>query len=395
MEYDRMDYIEFSLLEDLSITSLYNNYKMNELIQESKFIIESLNSGYISVFEAEKKQSLLNIIIQKTKDFFNKIINIFRIRSIKKCEKYKDMIEKNRDAIKNGNKDVAITASPYWKADWQKDLDRINSAMNNAINSISNKTYNYDFIKAFISVKDDNILSSDNKEYFKNYFRFGVADATEVKPVKLSWDDLDKLTDSMMSYIINFDKLGNNLEKLNKKLQNSLAKIQHMPLKEQLSDLTFLNIENKYVYETQLQSCIDYLTIVTEDEKSDDNKDNNENNQDTKTDNKENKPNPTQVTSDNDKSKNKPDASKDSKNKTENNDSQKYVNNVMSLLRLLVSAYITAAEERFSVYMTIIKKIAFSEENPDEPITKDNSEEKKKTNVKESYFDINNILELI
>lgn len=225
------DYTEIALESLLLETSIWRNMTANRLMMESEFILMSLQEGKICEFAleataSETSKKLLNALTT----FLNEIVAKFEQKASQYYQKYIPWVEKNADKIKEKAADGSLTLAPYWKANVKKDTT--------TMTNLPAKAYKYPFDESDISFAKDLLPSITKPEdlsdtgklssMLKNKFRFGIDESENNKIVKeeLKGSALVSQIDGMISYVTNYKSLSSDLKKISTSLKNSAQKFQ-------------------------------------------------------------------------------------------------------------------------------------------------------------------------
>lgn len=200
-----MDYVEIACESNIEELYDFANYHHAMLAEESKYIRECMESGYISVFEAsDKTQSIWTKISNKVKEFFNKLVAMFRKNAVKKSEKYIAWL--NDGSVSQEIRDRAKTASktmaPYWKGDYIKGHDILKTAMTTAYSKFNMGKYDDYSWGSPIGIKSASDITDGNlNAKLKALFKFGSLEEIHVKRVTVTGSELTKIVDGVITYV--------------------------------------------------------------------------------------------------------------------------------------------------------------------------------------------------
>ena len=131
-----MDYTVMALESSLETLRMIQQYEVTTMLEEAAFIETCLESGFIVVMEAEQKEGIVKRMVNACKEFLNKIITVFKTRSVESCERYLGWITDNREVFKKrAAKQSPIKLMPLWKGEWDKDAGIVISALQSAYNN--------------------------------------------------------------------------------------------------------------------------------------------------------------------------------------------------------------------------------------------------------------------
>ena len=324
----------------LSDNTMVLNITLNRMVAESEFIISSMENGTIGEFvqEATAKERMQSII-NALREFLDKIVAAFRGKIVNKYKKYINWVKENEARIKEKAVNSSITMAPYWEGDQKKGEAEIKTLISDAFKT----PYKDDDItfasKLLPSVKTKEDLNDTGKltSILKNKFRFNKeeSDNGKIKKITLSNDSLASKVTDMISYVINYEKVGQSLSSLTN--QWDTAARRFTSVNESLDILfkgMFLTVENTSIVHSDLilLEGFDRLPVFEEDGTNGESLTGVENN----TDNN--------------------DSNNNSNNSTNTTTTDRY-KVVDKFVKLAFSSYLTACEERFIVYIKCISQI--------------------------------------
>lgn len=402
-----MDYTRDAILEDLVELEIQQKDEVMEMLKESEYLQACYENQVVGLMEAQG-DSVIASIIRATQAMFARITEFFRKSSIHKFEKRfnKESLKRiraNLDKVKqNATNLAAQKMTPYWNADHVKDKSAISTATQTAFNNLNNKKYDdYGFASKF--VKNTQLVKTRDTElrnYLLNYFRYNDNDMPNPESITVTGKDIASHVEEMLNYIENFSGTisampGQVSDSYNKGVRRIrfIADLVTRPVTQQEKDAeakgepikvsvttdasgtddkgktptpesiqyrpitpdTYFTIEEKYASETMLPFFMGYP--VTEAKKKQKNTNNN-------TANGDENVSPTNVQDAEPKkedSTNNNNTQTTNQNKTNEDDEaqrKEYFNNINSFLKLALTSYQTAIEERFVVYSKLIYLIA-------------------------------------
>lgn len=342
-----MNYMEIAI-ESLMVDSfITRNMIINRMLAESEFIMTSLENGFIGEFvqEADLKDHSKKII-NSLREFIDKMVLVFRNATVQKYKKYIDWVKEKSEDIKKKAAEGSITMAPYWNGNQKTGEGQISTLINDAFKY----PYQDDDIsfatKILPSIKTKDELNDTGKisNMLKNKFRFGKdsEDSGDIKKETLEKNALvSKITD-MIDYVINYESVSNGLKSISNNWKSKSENFQ----KALSESMYVLNKDMVLLVEDTILSCSDLCLIEGFDNlpeflfEADDNKSDNDK-----------KESPTDVQNNNagnDKS--------DENKKSSGKDNSRYMM-VDKFTRLAFSAYLTACEERFIVYIKCISQV--------------------------------------
>lgn len=337
-----MDYVDMALESLLEENAMMRNITLNRMVAESEFILSSMENGSVGEFvqEASLKETARKVI-NALKEFIDRIVAAFRRKIVDKYKKYIAWVKDNEARIKEKAAKASITMAPYWEGDQKKGEALVESVISQAYKS----PYKEDDI-SFATIALSNVKTKDDlndtgklSKSLKNKFRFNNdnPDNGKIQKVDLSGNNLVSKVGTMIDYVLNYENVSRGLDNLSNKWLTSSKNFTAVAESfDVLSKDMFLTIENTLVSNSDLSLLegFDRLpTFVLEKDNGD-----------------SDKPNESLTSVQN--------------NTTQNNDSNKNAGSASNrystvdrFVRLTFSAYLTACEERFIVYIKCISQI--------------------------------------
>lgn len=358
-----------NMIESMKYISAYENLS---IIEESEFIIACMEAGMI-LLEADDapkkaKSESLKQFVEIAKEFIEKIVAAFRKKAVEYADKYipwvieyQDEIIAHAETITNGFK-----ITEYWKGNTKTSSAAVNAAVTQSAN---NTKPDYSFATKLLGNRADMIGDKDPnlKEYLKYYFRFGeIPNKLDADTVTLSGKELaDVVSKHMIPYVLDYSK---SIPSMVQKMQNTITKAcdnmtakMNQTVNESLTPDTYLVTECCRVCESVLTTLINYQSVMEAEPNGTD------------------KPEPEKTTVDNgaknekgkelsantvQREKTDEEVKKEEEKTGETGDTTKgdnpmteYYKNVINFFKLAQSAWMTAAEERFLMYIKILTQI--------------------------------------
>ena len=359
-----MNYIEEAINSELLSDQLFNDSILEQMDIERDFMLACLENNIIleaETPESDKKGNWLKIIIENIKRIFTKFIEKAK-DLFKNDEKWiSDNIPKLKDLDFNGLK---VDIIPYWKID-SREITSVLSSLQKEVNNIKygdarlkdlqdrEKVENSGQFKKYVR-KNGNFADG-----IKSYFKTG--ENNEPKPVKLENDQLKIICVNQMSRYVNeynstllpslkssYDNFNNMLNKIEKEIS------RNKPVGE-----SFCVIENAYYTDTELTLCMNYNTLFEADGANTTQPKSNEQkkpeNKDTVDKSSLNKVEDTSKNSNNNSNNN--DNTNNNTNKDGNTQYYTYLKHVVQLNQLAIAAALTACEERYRAYMSVLRGV--------------------------------------
>lgn len=258
------NYVVEAMESNISSYKLYDELSRNILLQESNFIVDSINNGSItSLMEADEKTSKLGNNIKKTiMDIVESIISAFRKRAIGDTKKYKPWIE---DIMKEENKlaEKASTYKQYPLLSFAKptETNKMVTDLTGAINTAySNTDYNdVSWASNILSDYDsmDKLSDVNLRKKLKNYYSCGKP-VDAFKANNVSGSQLANSIGTLTNYILNYDKITSGVEKLSSTLK---SKSEGFKVQESVNPNTILGVLGCPICETDLVLCSNYDSV--------------------------------------------------------------------------------------------------------------------------------------
>lgn len=339
-----VDYTEIALESLLCESAMWRSVTVNRLVAESEFILGSLESGCIidPVQEAVLKETAEKAIAA-LKMFLNSINAKFKEKVAHYYERYIPWVTENAERIKEAATKSSVTLAPYWKGKIDKDKQQLTNLPSNAFkvpynaDDVSFATNILPSIKTVADLEDTAKLSN----ILKNKYRFGVeeADNSKIKKEELKESALAQQVDSMIKYVQNYKSISDALSSISKQWETSATNFEKN-VTESAGILTkdmFLLIETSGLYSTDLALLkrFDQLPDTIMEAEDGENT------------------SLTTVTSDTANG----NAANGGEEKKVKGDSQSRYRLADKFARLAFSAFMTACEERFIVYIKVMSQI--------------------------------------
>jgi len=358
-----MNYIEEALHSNLFSDQLFYEEVLEQLEVEREFMISCLENNIILEAEApasEKKGSWIQTIRDAIKKIFDKFVSV--LEDLVKTDDA--WIKSNIPKLQGLNYDgLSVNTLEYWKVQ-PGDINNILSELQKEINNVGPKDSRLKNLQTREQVEDFGAFKKYKKRN-KNFtesikIRFKVGDDNEPNPVPLSGDALKKQCIGEMSkYVVAYKAtilptLKTSYNNFNNMLNNVERK---MNVTKSVKEAYCL-IENAYYSDTELSLCSNYDKVFEADEQT-------------------NTTNKTTVTTTKSIEDNKPvmnkvqDTSKGNENKTDTSTGQNakantqdetteyytYLRNAIQLNQIALAAAMTACEEKYRAYMSILKGV--------------------------------------
>ena len=349
-----MDYLAEAMDNVLLSDQLFYDEILEQMDVERDFMMACIENNIILEAESpssENKGGWLKAIIENIKRIFNKFLE--NIKAL--FDNDEKWIAENLPKLKNLNfEGLKVNVLPYW----QLDTKAITNTLSDLQREINNIKHGDARLKN-LQDREDVEQSGNFKKYvpkhgtfadgIKVYFKIG--ETNEPKPVTLEGDGLKIVCVNQMTRFVN--EFNSTLLPSLKTSHNNLTNLLNNAERE-LSRSTnvseaFCIIENAYYSDTDLSLCSNFELLFEAD------------NPNKKDDGEKPVLNKVENTSTNNNDNN-------AVNKSDNNDSNKpvknvnvlyytYLKHVIQLNQLAVAAAITACEERYRAYMSILKGV--------------------------------------
>lgn len=340
-----IDYTQIAMESLLQESGTWKNLKVSQMLAESEFILNSLEEGYIVDFVQE---GVLSDTAKKALDalvlFLEKIISKFKSKCAEYNEKYIPWVEKNEDRFKEKAKDGSLTLAPYWKAEYSKDSAVMKTLAQTAFkhpfspNDVSFATNILPSIKTPEDLNDTTALLTA----LKNKFRFNLDenDNSKIKKETLSGSDLESRVGDMITYIKEYKKLMSTVDTIKSTWKNNATKFKEAVGEsvDVLSSDMFLTIEQTTIGLSDLRLLEGFDAINSALMEADG----------------DNKLEPITKVENNNAGKDNDNDNGDNKPPTGGTDRYRMVD---KFCRLAFTSFLTAAEERFIVYIKCLSQV--------------------------------------
>lgn len=385
-----INYTDFAVESSIESLRLMNKHRLVHLSMESEFILECMDCGVLSpVLEADKGDSIFAKAKEAINKFFKKILGLFRDRSKEKAEKYVPWVKENVDSIKTRSKNMTIELTPYWKTEWKDDVKAMTNAINKIFQNIKDGKYDdYSFANDFVKIEGNVSDTTNLKNKLIVRFSVGEKDKTVMEQIKVEKFGQTDTIDKMLQYILAYaSDVPNSMDQLQKTIERKMDEVK--PKSITIKESNFFDVEGSILCETDLVTLINYMEVITEAEKDNEPK-GTVNSEGEQTSDTSVKVNPDNKEGEGTPEENKEDADKE---KESNEEKDKYISQCESFMKTMVTAFLTAAEKRFVVYVNTMVAIGNTkgtpttdedgnvedrEEKPEDKKTEETSNEKPK-----------------
>lgn len=357
-------YEEYAMESNADALRFYSLDKLQTAVIEAQFVQSCVESGMIIALEADekkdKKEGFFKGIIRRIKELFEKIKKKFKEKAMQRAEKYIPWIKENRDAIEKRAANVTIKCIPMWTFSNQSGSEAVKKMLNKAIaNYKAGKYDDYKFAEDIIG--DAEINSAEATTMVKNYLRTGQKKTAELKAKDVTGQELAKAVPGMFEYILQFH---NTIEpSVVKLLDSTMRELETLERTSVNIDATaqgesclydpeyFISVEGCRVKDSILSSLVNYSYIC---EVIDDSEPKKEPPKPKVTDAQAtNNDTPKSVTS----AETVADNNKEEGGSTSGDPAKKYLVNITNFIKTVELAYMTALEERQTLYITVLRAI--------------------------------------
>ncbi len=361
-----MDYTIESLQFQLNSEREYSRILFEQMERESSFMMRCIENMVV-ITEAEEVSKTNNEekkgFFQRIIDFIRKLFGIFEEKVIKVVNRDKQWLEDNSEKLQSMDySGIEIEEIiPFWQYDVTKmandftnrlnkakEIPAIYSKMDGGDNKAIHKKYFSDFYA------DDQQPIADG---FKNKFRTGKPETP--KYVSLSGEELkNKVLNTFKPYCMSYrqeikskindlsDKLISNIQLITKELERRKSVSESYCL---LEGLTF----------NESLICMENYSVLLEEKTEADNNSSEKSDNENDSKKNEDKINPTSIKVSKSKSKEEMDTKNKLKNKGDTK--LKAMQTYYGIMQTMLSAIYTVAEETYTVYINVMKKIVESD----------------------------------
>ena len=369
-EEDQTDYI--------SIESLFN-YEQGPVLEEitlrnmCREAIWYANAMEGNIDDSIVMEGFFGNLAEGVKKLIAKIVGIFKKKAKDSNKKYKDWLAADGviDSIKENAKTKTLKVPNLWGGDYKKQLTEISNAMNQLATAPTDSskcpfsaTFTKDSDIEKIEQYKTNGKNLDN--ILQNYFRCGKPGLDQMEPYTLAGTELEGKIDEMIEYIRNYDSFAQNTVDLDARAANLKIPVAEATT---IGWDTFLNIENRPVFETDLSILLQHMAYAMEGDAGD-NKQADAGNTPAKEANKigntakdANKTNNIKVEDVTGEDPKNPAGNQD-ENKSANEKLKHYYEFCCSFIRKATAAYLTVYEERRLKYVDILAACAGEKHKP-------------------------------
>ena len=333
-----MDYVNIALESLIEENVMMRNITINRMIAESEFILMSMESGEIKEFVQEASmRDTAKKVLEALRKFIDSIISMFRRKTVEKYKKYIDWVQEKSEKIEERAAKSSVTMAKYWDGDWASGQSTIETLINEAFKT----PYKDDDVsfatKVLPSIKTKEDLNDTGKvsAALKNKFRFGIdeSDNKKIEKVTVSNNNLVEKSKDMVDYVLNYEDVSKGLSRIKTKWENGSKQFYATQESDDLiSKDTFLLVENTKICNSDLSLLSGFESLPVFEADGD-------------------KQNESLTTVQNNTINNE---NSGAGKGNSINDRYKMVD---KFVRLAFSAYLTACEERFIVYIKCISQI--------------------------------------
>lgn len=321
---------------------------------EANNILENLNSVSV-IFEESLPTSKIKSFLDRLKEFFKNLFNIFRKKISEKIRNNTKWFEENKSIFDQIDySKLKIEMLPYWEANIENLISSLPSMQNVGRSDII-KEEKVKELSNFQSFKEhyfNKYLDNNNDltNGLKNYFRVGNSKGKTNESI--SGAKLKELVPSFISFCENFNKKTfASLDKMRADKEREIAGIESI-IKSRPSTESFCLIENTFINESDLSYWPKFQTLFEAEISSNEKKENQEGVKAGEKDDEKQSPTKVNVSSsDNNNEDKKTDYSSFSSPQLD------YIKNMSVCLKTAVTAAMTAAENKYDAYFSALKLI--------------------------------------
>lgn len=312
-----------------------NQQLLEAMDMEANYLLSCLEQlsileGYEVVTEAKNSKSFL----QRLQEFFKSLIESFTNKVARLTERDLKWLHENEKKLKSMDcKGFSIEVIPYWKGpDIEAETKRLLDNLYRDLGKLKGKTN----VKVSELLFDSPDFIKKHIDPLKNRLRAGVI--TEPKPVTISDSSLKSLVPKFIDYCMNYRTnvvpfVKNQIKNIDREIKTVEREIKAV------KESTIL-VEGAVLKDTELRYCVGFSQLLEAETTS-----------------------PTKVTvTKPEKKEDNTETSKEEPNVYEGKSKQTltYVNKALTLIKRILTTAMTVLEEKYTVYMKILRSLAGS-----------------------------------
>ena len=385
-----MDYSLFASAEILSSKVKSNEVRLNNLRANMDFVLDSVLALTISTESMEVVQEgftdSLKELFQNIIAFFKDIFGVFRKTSEEKTTSFRDWMKENSDILDSVDmNNITVEITPYWEGDsfFDKGLDNISAVRDEYLNKIVSKAQEAkkansmvgklktklgiavieseeDLLKKHPRLRPMVDKENDIINGAKNYFRLGNPDDSS-KRVTLTGSSLKTQLDVMERYCTNYsNKYVKRIEDEASRIENAMKKVEQqlaVVAEGSYADIVYSLHSLNPLLEADAPPANNVTAITTNKTTADANTTNKPATTSNTAKTASGKPEAAKIVDNTDK--NAVDKNSDeAKIATHGKEHLKALNILFGILKKVLSAAMSIAEEKFVRYFDLIKQVA-------------------------------------
>lgn len=262
-----LDYPVIAMESNIRDFNMYEELRNSTLLEEARFIVESVNSGEVYYLMEADTRYLATRIKNAIAEIIESLVKQFREKAIGNVEKYKPWLEEIRGGLKEkaaAKKELSM--ANFLDADYNNMAKQIQTSINKAY-----KTTNYTDVSFATTILDD-IRTMDDltdphlRGMLLNYFRTGNADE-KLDTKTMDGKELASKIDEIIRYIETYaSAVTTPVRAISNTLKTATAGFK--VTESMITGNTYLDVISTPVCESDIALCRDYNEIfnpVTED----------------------------------------------------------------------------------------------------------------------------------
>lgn len=258
--YHGSDYSVLAMESNIQDFHIYEELSRITLLNETKFILESINSGEVYYLMEVNTSQLGSKVKNTIADIIEAIVKTFREKAIGNADKYKPWLAEIKDGLKDKAKaKKELSMANFVDANYSNMAKQIQNAIPTAYKST--KYDDASFATSIISnIKTmDDLSSPETRTLLLNYFRTGKADE-KLATKTMNGAELAGKVDGMVKYLETYaTTVTSQVDSISKSLKSATEGFK--VTESMITGDTYLDIISAPVCESDIVICRDYNKI--------------------------------------------------------------------------------------------------------------------------------------